>query len=450
MNKNIQILVNELYSNYGYIILNDDESINNKDIFTKIVTVNLKKYKVTKSEMEKQMIDNMKAYLASMFENGFMIELFNKSTRYTANVKKSFDLFNSVVKRFNYEVTDEEIQALCDIKFCEVYYNSIVKNVSSKKNEGNFSYLNNELLEKVIDLYFLSYEDVSSNNQMIILKNLPESLKQYFRDISMYGLLSREEELELFKLYEQGDLDAKEKIICSNQRLVVRIAIYFYRKEISDFLSLGDLIDEGNIGLDRAVEKFDYKKGNKFSTYATWWIRQAISRSIYNNGRVIRLPVNTIDKYVKISKFMDAYFKENFEEPTIEIISLNTGVSEELVKSILTSIRKPDSLNKYVFEDEDISYVDVIEDSSYEKTEFFSENSRLRDLLLVGLESLSPRNARVMRFRYGFDDGIPKTLQATGDHFNLTRERIRQIENDSLAIMRDKLFDEENYVRTKK
>jgi RNA polymerase primary sigma factor len=255
-----------------------------------------------------------------------------------------------------------------------------------------------------------------------------DSLQLFLKDIGKVRLLSAPEEVDLAKRIERGDMDAKQKMVESNLRLVVSIAKN-YRNQGLPFL---DLIQEGTIGLVRAAEKFDYRMGFKFSTYATWWIRQAVARALADKARTIRIPVHIVEKLNKIGRAERKLVTGLGREPTVEEIAEVTGIDPSEVESIRRSAQAPISLEKPVGDEEQSEFGQFIADeqaeSPYERAVEILTNQALRD----ALENLSYRERRVLELRYGLGDEHPRTLDEVGRRFNVTRERIRQIENQSL------------------
>jgi RNA polymerase primary sigma factor len=255
-----------------------------------------------------------------------------------------------------------------------------------------------------------------------------DSLQLFLKDIGKRPLLTAQEEVDLAKRIERGELDAKQKMVESNLRLVVSIAKN-YRNQGLPFL---DLIQEGTLGLVRAAEKFDYRKGFKFSTYATWWIRQAIARSLADKSRTIRIPVHVVEKLNRIGRAERGLVTVFGREPTAEEIAEVTGIEPEEVDSIKRSARAPISLEKPVGDGEESEFGQFIADEQAESPyERAVENLR-EHALRNALENLSHRERRVIELRYGLAGEHPRTLDDLGRTFNVTRERIRQIENQSL------------------
>lgn len=262
--------------------------------------------------------------------------------------------------------------------------------------------------------------------------DVDEPIKMYLREIGQIPLLSYEEEIEYAQRVLNGEEEAKQKLIESNLRLVVSIA----KKHTNRGLKMLDLIQEGNMGLMKAVEKFEYEKGFKFSTYATWWIRQAITRAIADQGRTIRIPVHMIETINKIKKESRIYLQETGKDASPEILAERLGMEVEKIKAIQEMNQEPISLETPVGSEEDSELGDFVEDqkttSPYEAT----NRAILREELDGVLKTLSPREEKVLRYRYGLDDSSPKTLEEVGKIFNVTRERIRQIEVKALRKLR--------------
>ena len=255
-----------------------------------------------------------------------------------------------------------------------------------------------------------------------------DGLQLFLRDLRKVRLLTAQEEVALAKQIERGDFEAKQKMVESNLRLVVSIAKN-YRNQGLPFL---DLIQEGTLGLVRAVEKYDYRRGFKFSTYATWWIRQATARALADKARTIRIPVHIVETLNRIGRAERSLAMGLGREPTAEEIAEVTGIKPEEVESIKRSAQAPISLEKPVGDDEQAEFGQLIADeqaeSPYERAVEVLTKEALRD----ALENLSYRERRVLELRYGLEDQHPRTLDEVGSTFNVTRERIRQIENQSL------------------
>src|SRR5579885_2155503 len=255
-----------------------------------------------------------------------------------------------------------------------------------------------------------------------------DSLQLFLKDIGKVDLLTAAQEVELAKRIERGDDGAKRQMVEANLRLVVSIAKR-YRNQGLPFL---DLIQEGTIGLVRAAEKFDYRKGFKFSTYATWWIRQAIARALADKARTIRIPVHVVEKLNKIGRAERKLVTELGREPTADEIAEVTGIDPEEVDSIKRSAQAPVSLEKPVGDEEESEFGQFIADERAESPYERAAEILTKEALREALENLSYRERRVLELRYGLGGEHPRTLDEVGRTFNVTRERIRQIENQSL------------------
>ena len=277
-----------------------------------------------------------------------------------------------------------------------------------------------------------SISDSASDMAELDPINLNDSVRLYLKEIGKVDLLSAERETELAVRIEQGDEDAKKELTQANLRLVVSIA----KRYVGKGMAFLDLIQEGNIGLLKAVDKFDYTKGYKFSTYTTWWIRQAITRAIADQGRTIRIPVHMVETINRITRTSRALVQELGRDPSTAEIAEKLGMSEEKVSEILKIAQDPVSLETPIGEEDDSHLGDFIPDEDAPAPEDAAGYMLLREQLSEVLATLSPREAKVLRLRFGLEGERPHTLEEVGDIFEVTRERIRQIEAKALRKLR--------------
>ena len=262
--------------------------------------------------------------------------------------------------------------------------------------------------------------------------SLDDPVKMYLKDIGQVPLLSADEEIELAQRMLEGDEAAKKRLSEANLRLVVSIA----KRYVGRGLLFLDLIQEGNLGLMKAVEKFDYQKGFKFSTYATWWIRQAITRAIADQARTIRIPVHMVETIHRLTRASRVLVQRLGREPTPEELAEEMGVPVERVREIQRIAQDPVSLETPVGEEDDSHLGDFIEDEHADAPSDHAAATVLKEQILGVLDTLTPREEKVLRLRYGIDDGKIRTLEEVGKEFNVTRERIRQIEAKALRKLR--------------
>ena len=262
--------------------------------------------------------------------------------------------------------------------------------------------------------------------------SIDDPVRMYLKEIGRVPLLTAEEEIFLAKRMEDGDEDAQKRLAEANLRLVVSIA----KRYVGRGMLFLDLIQEGNLGLIKAVEKFDYNKGYKFSTYATWWIRQAITRAIADQARTIRIPVHMVETINKLIRVSRQLLQELGREPAPEEIAKDMEISVERVREIMKIAQEPVSLETPIGEEEDSHLGDFIEDQDAPAPAEAASFMLLKEQLEEVLETLTPREEKVLRLRFGLDDGRARTLEEVGQNFGVTRERIRQIEAKALRKLR--------------
>lgn len=262
--------------------------------------------------------------------------------------------------------------------------------------------------------------------------NINDPVRMYLKEIGKVNLLSAQEEIALAQRIEEGDVEARRELTNANLRLVVSIA----KRYVGKGMAFLDLIQEGNLGLLKAVEKFDYTKGYKFSTYATWWIRQAITRAIADQARTIRIPVHMVETINKITRTSRVLVQELGRDPTTAEIAAKLGMSEEKVTEILKIAQDPVSLETPIGEEDDSHLGDFIPDEDAQAPEDVASYMLLREQLLEVLDTLTEREAKVLKLRFGLEGGRAHTLEEVGDIFKVTRERIRQIEAKALRKLR--------------
>lgn len=289
--------------------------------------------------------------------------------------------------------------------------------------------------EEFEDIPFIETEEEEEEEVDITIPegiSIDDPVRMYLKEIGKVPLLSSDDEIELAKRMELGDEEAKKRLAEANLRLVVSIA----KRYVGRGMLFLDLIQEGNLGLIKAVEKFDFRKGFKFSTYATWWIRQAITRAIADQARTIRIPVHMVETINKLIRVSRQLLQELGRDPTPEEIAKEMGMSEDKVRDIMKISQEPVSLETPIGEEEDSHLGDFIPDDEAPAPAESAAFTLLKEQLIDVLDTLTPREEKVLRLRFGLDDGRARTLEEVGREFNVTRERIRQIEAKALRKLR--------------
>lgn len=287
-------------------------------------------------------------------------------------------------------------------------------------------------LEELVEIEEVTEEEIASTEILVDTFATDDPVRMYLKEIGKIPLLSPDEEIELATKMAGGDEEAKRRMAEANLRLVVSIA----KRYVGRGMLFLDLIQEGNLGLIKAVEKFDYTKGYKFSTYATWWIRQAITRAIADQARTIRIPVHMVETINKVIRVSRQLLQELGHDPSPEEIADEMGMPVEKVRDILKIAQEPVSLETPIGEEEDSHLGDFIPDEDASEPSEAASFALLKEQLMTVLSTLTPREEKVLRLRFGIEDGRTRTLEEVGKEFNVTRERIRQIEAKALRKLR--------------
>ncbi len=287
-------------------------------------------------------------------------------------------------------------------------------------------------LEDLEDIEEISKEELAEADSVSDIYNIDDPVRMYLKEIGKVNLLTAEEEVALAIRMAEGDEEAKKRMAEANLRLVVSIA----KRYVGRGMLFLDLIQEGNLGLIKAVEKFNYTKGYKFSTYATWWIRQAITRAIADQARTIRIPVHMVETINKVIRVSRQLLQELGHDPTPEEIAEEMNIPVEKVRDILKIAQEPVSLETPIGEEEDSHLGDFIPDEDASEPAEAASYTLLKEQLMDVLSTLTPREEKVLRLRFGLEDGRTRTLEEVGKEFNVTRERIRQIEAKALRKLR--------------
>jgi len=328
-------------------------------------------------------------------------------------------------------ITYEDIDKAFPPEF-EGFTSDLIEKIYEELEKNNIKILEkdpSETPEEPEDIESLLKE---GGPEMFDNTSLKDPIKMYLREIGKIPLLTPSQERELAKRAQEGDKRAREKLINSNLRLVVSIA----KRYIGRGLPFLDLIQEGNIGLLKAVEKFDWRRGYKFSTYATWWIRQAITRAIADQARTIRIPVHMVETINKLSKIINEFYKENGRQPTLEELAELMDKPVEKIEEIMEAAKEIISLESPIGDDNGSTIGESVPDETVISPKKDAMRMLIKEEVERILDTLGPREAMVLKMRYGLLDGKAKTLEEVGQYFNVTRERIRQIEVKALRKLR--------------
>ena len=373
---------------------------------------------VDELNLQKAMSDALEFLISGGIRTGYVTykDILDSLSKFQLEVEKIEQIYDKI-EELNIEITDRESVLPKDEEIIEVEEIDDEDELSNGKDDD-------------IDV------DVDDDDKLEI--KVPKGVKvddpvrMYLKEIGNIALLTQEEEIAIAKRMEEGSEEAKAELAEANLRLVVSIA----KRYMGRGMPFLDLIQEGNLGLMKAVEKFEYKKGFKFSTYATWWIRQAITRAIADQARTIRIPVHMVETINKVKKVQSQLLHQNGHEPSADEIAAEIDMPVDKVREIMRVAQEPVSLETPIGEEEDSHLGDFIPDNDAPAPADAASHTMLREQLSDVLSTLTPREAKVLKLRFGLEDGRSRTLEEVGKEFNVTRERIRQIEAKALRKLR--------------
>lgn len=360
------------------------------------------------------------------------------------NDEKRFDCINDLIDRakgkgsISYQEISDQLENIdMDKNQMDDLYDTLISmgiEIVSETDPDDFEIIALEQEEETETEIIVDEGELEIDLEATLPKGIAvdDPVRMYLKEIGKVSLLTADEEIELAKLMENGDDEAKKRLCEANLRLVVSIA----KRYVGRGMLFLDLIQEGNLGLIKAVDKFDWRKGYKFSTYATWWIRQAITRSIADQARTIRIPVHMVETINKLIRISRQLLQEKGREPTPDEIALEMDITEDKVREILKIAQEPVSLETPIGEEEDSHLGDFIPDDDVPAPAEAAAFSMLKEQLVEVLDTLTEREQKVLRLRFGLDDGRARTLEEVGKRFDVTRERIRQIEAKALRKLR--------------
>ena len=356
------------------------------------------------------------------------------------NIKPSEEILRELLEKGKKtgKLTNKELEVLEDLNLDAETLNRFYEAIESAgidtiiENDDFLPPIDEDALPELEQIQEVTEEEILDTDAMVDTFSTDDPVRMYLKEIGKVALLSPEDEIELAVRMAEGDEDAKRRMAEANLRLVVSIA----KRYVGRGMLFLDLIQEGNLGLIKAVEKFDYTKGYKFSTYATWWIRQAITRAIADQARTIRIPVHMVETINKVIRVSRQLLQELGHDPSAEEIAEEMNMPVDKVRDILKIAQEPVSLETPIGEEEDSHLGDFIPDEDASEPAEAASFTLLKEQLMDVLSTLTPREEKVLRLRFGLEDGRTRTLEEVGKEFNVTRERIRQIEAKALRKLR--------------
>ena len=428
--KKVNSVIEKLESDYSYISITKEhlKALITSDVDLNTIEKKLKNY--CESEVKEKLDSNNSVEVI----DSFIKDKLKFNTKIEHNIIKLKKL-GAFLSRYDYIL---DIDVLNKLVTSNAYLDKLFKEISLSQTESSESKISSIIAEdSFISSLIEGYCCLNNIQIQDKLDDLEEdcyadNLKIYFQEIRKYHLLTKEEEINLFYEYNSGSISAKKKLIESNLRLVIPIA----KKYKYHGLSFEDLIQEGNIGLMTSIEKFDVTKGYKLSTYATWWIRQAITRAIADQARTIRIPVHMVETINRLKKVQSQLLHENGVEPSEELIAEKMDLPVERVREIMRVAQEPVSMETPIGPEEDSRLMDFIRDEDALAPDEAALKTITNEDIDGVLKTLTPREESVIRLRFGLQDGRCHTLEEVGSEFNVTRERIRQIEAKALRKLR--------------
>ena len=412
-------LIDELYSKFNF-------SVSDKEKFEDIIFHNAQRFE-TYEDIYQNALNNIDSYLIKQIKKEKKLVELMKASSKVMDIDETYIYFDKLTTNKKYKIKKDEITYLADEESFKEYYEEKIKGHKEEVDNDNYRFLENDLLAKIIEVYSLTLVDVSTTDQTPFTNDV---VNDYRKTINKIPILTKEEELELAIRASKGDKEAKDALVEHNLKYVFKIAKKYLRMKHD--LSLADLIEEGNIGLIKSVDKFDYTKGFRFTTYATWWIRQAINNAISNKGRTIRIPAYKKDEIKKVNDAENMFLQKNYRDPSIEELSEITGLSLEKVQQIKSIDQPMIYLDKKVNTDEgeDSDLYNFLPSSLDSENDVIDEKARLEKIHIIRkcLNVLDERERTILIYRFGLFNKPKLTLEQIGKILGVSRERVRQLE----------------------